>query len=73
MSAKELLHANIDQTLVKSSQELLKFEIGGLDCRVITTEYFSCQLNTHVTPILQYIGSCNIAIRVEQQVKKLSK
>jgi len=31
---------------------LLNFEIGGLDCRVITAEYILCPLYTHVTPIL---------------------
>ena len=30
---------NIDQTFVKSLHGLLNFEIGGIDCRVITTEY----------------------------------
>ena len=30
---------NIDQTLVNSLHRLLNCEIGGLDCRVITTEY----------------------------------
>ena len=34
-----LLHWNIDQTLVNLLHGLLNFEIGGLDCRVITTEY----------------------------------
>jgi len=33
------LYTNIDQTLVNSLHELLNCEIGGLDCRVITTEY----------------------------------
>ena len=30
---------NINQTFVKSLHGLLNFEIGGIDCRVITTEY----------------------------------
>jgi len=34
-----ILHGNIDQTLVNSLQGLLSCEIGGLDCRVIITEY----------------------------------
>jgi len=34
-----LLHGNIDQTLVNSLHCLLNFEISGLDCRVITTDY----------------------------------
>jgi len=34
-----ILHRNIDQTLVSSLHGLLKFETGGLECRVITTEY----------------------------------
>jgi len=33
------LYTNIDQTLVNSLDVLLNFEIGGLDCHVITTEY----------------------------------
>jgi len=33
---------NIDQKLVNSIHRLLHFEIGGLDCRVITTEYRTC-------------------------------
>jgi len=33
-----ILHGNIDQTLVNSLHRLLKSEIGGLDCRVISTE-----------------------------------
>jgi len=35
----QVLYTNIDQTLVNSLHRLLKCEIGGLDCRVITTEY----------------------------------
>jgi len=30
---------------------MLNFEVGGLDCRVITREYKTCSLNTHVTPM----------------------
>ena len=35
----ELLYTNVDQKLVNSLHGLLTCEIGGLDCRVITTEY----------------------------------
>ena len=38
-----ILHGNIDQTLVNSLHCRLNFEIGILDCHVITTEY-----KTHV-------------------------
>jgi len=34
-----VLHWRIDQTLVNSLHCLLDCGIGGLDCRVITTEY----------------------------------
>jgi len=34
-----VLYTNIDQTLVNSLHGLMNCEIGGLDCRVITTEY----------------------------------
>ena len=37
-----VLHGNIDQTLVNSLHSLLICEIGGLDCRIIPTEYISC-------------------------------
>ena len=37
----QVLHGNIDQTLVNSLHGLLYFEIGGSDRRVITTEYIS--------------------------------
>ena len=37
----QVLHGNIDQTLVKSLHGLLNFEIGGLDCRVIATSHCS--------------------------------
>ena len=39
----DILHGNIDQTLVNSLHGLLNCEIGGLDCRIIITEY-----KTHV-------------------------
>jgi len=34
-----VIETNIDQTLVYSLHRLLNCEIGGLDCRVIITEY----------------------------------
>jgi len=34
-----VLYTTIDQTLVNSLHGRLNCEIGGLDCRVITTEY----------------------------------
>ena len=34
-----VLYTNIDQTLVNTLHGLLNCEIGGLDCRVSTTEY----------------------------------
>ena len=56
-----LLYMNIDQKLVNSLPRLLNCEIGGLDCRVITTEYRTrVQLHTHVSPILQCIGPCSL-------------
>jgi len=33
------MYTNIDQKLVNSLHGLLNCEIGGLDCRVITTGY----------------------------------
>ena len=36
-----ILYTNIDQTFVNSLHRLLNCEIGGLDFRVITTEYIS--------------------------------
>jgi len=35
----EVLHRNIDQTLLHSLYGLLNCEIGGLDCRVTPQEY----------------------------------
>jgi len=37
-----VLYGNIDQTLVNSLHVLLNTEIGGFNCRAITTEYISC-------------------------------
>ena len=39
LQTAKVLHGNIDQTLVNSLHRLLNFEIGRLDCLVITTEY----------------------------------
>ena len=36
--SSKVLHGNIDQTLVNSLHRLLNCEIGGIDCRVITTK-----------------------------------
>ena len=49
LDGKCILHGNIDQTLLNSLHSLLNFEIGRLDCRVITTEY-----KTHVHCIHMY-------------------
>ena len=43
-----ILHRNIDQTLLNSLHGLLDFEIGGLDCHVITTEYETCVNCIHI-------------------------
>ena len=34
---EDILYTDFDQTLMNSLHGLLNFEIGGLDCRVITT------------------------------------
>jgi len=48
-----LVHKNIDQTLVNSLNGSLNFEIGGLECRVITTSrIYLISLNKHAIPIL---------------------
>ena len=48
-----VLYRNIDQKLVNSLHGLLNYEIGGLDCHVITIDYKNkCSLYTHVTPFL---------------------
>ena len=55
-----ILYTNIDQHLVNSLHGL-NCEIGGLGCRVITTEYYSqCPLDTHVTPTWQCVGPSNL-------------
>ena len=56
-----ILYTNIDKTLMKSLHGLLNCEIGGLDCRVVTTEYRTrVHFYKHVTPILQCIGPCDL-------------
>jgi len=51
------LYTNIDQKLVNSLHGLLKCEIGGLDCCVITTEYKTgpCNLFRSFRSIFVYI------------------
>ena len=55
---KFLLYGNIDQTLVNSLHRL-NCEIGGLDCRGITTEN-----RTHVHSIHKYDLICNALVYV---------
>jgi len=43
-----VLCTKIDQTLVNSLHGLLNCEIGGLDCRVFTTEYRTRVHCTHM-------------------------
>ena len=52
-----VMYTNIDQKLVNSLHVLLNCEIGGVDCRVIITR---CPLHTHVSPIVQCAGPCNL-------------
>jgi len=54
-----LLYTNIDQTLVNSLHRLLNCEIGGLDCRVSTTEY-----RTRVHCIHMYHLFCDALVHV---------
>ena len=43
------LYTNIDQPLLNSLHGLLNYcEIGGLDCRVITTEYRTCEIILYI-------------------------
>ena len=58
-----MLHTNIDQAPVNSLHGLLKCEIGGLDCRVITTEY-----RTRVHCIHMYHLFCNALTHVSYSV-----
>ena len=54
-----VLYTNIDQKLMNSLHRLLNCEIGGLDCRVITTEY-----RTSVHCIHMYHLFCNALAHV---------
>ena len=54
-----LLYANIDQTLMNSLHGRLNCEIGGLDCRVITTEY---RTRVHCIHMLHLF--CNAVVHV---------
>jgi len=54
-----VLCTKIDQTLVNSLHGLLNCEIGGLDCRVITTEY-----RTRVHCIHMYHLLCKTLVHV---------
>jgi len=58
-----ILYTNIDQKLVNSLHGLLNSEIGGLDCRVITTEY-----RTRVHCIHMYRLFCNALVHVIHSV-----
>ena len=49
----DILHENIDQTLVNSLHSLL-------NCEIKRGVYNTCPLYTHITPILQCIGPCNL-------------
>ena len=53
------MYTNIDETLVNSLHGLLNCEIGGLDCRVITTEYRTCVHCKHM-----YHLFCNVLVHV---------
>jgi len=57
-----VLNGSIDQTLVKSLHGLLNCEIGGLDCRVITTEYRSRVHCIHMFHLFcnALIGQCDL-------------
>jgi len=54
-----LVYTHIDQTVMNSLQGLLNCEIGGLDCRAITTEYIS-----HVHCIHRYHLFCNALVHI---------
>jgi len=55
----EVLYTNIDQKLVSSLHGLLNCEIGGLDCRVITTEYRTRAYCIHMSHLF-----CNALVHV---------
>ena len=42
-----VVYINIDQTLMYSLHRLLNYEIGGLDCHAITTEYRTREHNVY--------------------------
>jgi len=54
-----ICYTNIDQKLVNSLHGLLNWEIGGLDCRVITTEYRTRVQCIHMLHLL-----CNVLVHV---------
>jgi len=53
------LYTNIDQKLVNSLHGLLNYEIGGLEWRIITTEYRTCVQCIHL-----YHLFCNALVHV---------
>ena len=53
-----ILYTNIDKTLPNSLHRLLNCAIGGLDCRVITTEYRTRVHCIHMHHFLQCVGPC---------------
>ena len=53
------MYTNIDQKLVNSLHGLLNCEMGGLDCRVITTEY-----REHVSTVYKCNTYCNALVPV---------
>jgi len=55
-----LLYTHIDQTLVNSLYGLLHCEIGGVDCRVSTTEYRTL---VHCIHMLHLFCNCMYFIR----------
>jgi len=56
-----VLHGNIDQTFVNSLHRLLNFKIGGLDYRVITTEYITRVHCIHRYLLIFGYKYCNIS------------
>ena len=56
-----ILHRNIDNTLVNSLHGLLNCEMGGLECRVITT---CTEYRTHAHCIHMYHLICNVLVHV---------
>ena len=65
---KQVVYGKIDQTLVNSLHRLLYCEIGGLDCRVITTEYRTrvhCILICNALVHVIYSGACLVNICIQ--------